>query len=137
MTAPDASRATETYGDITQVTPPDAERAIAENIERTRADLGRTVQQLAAKTQVKSLAKEAVGDIGRRARHRAAELQSQAAGTGRQLADRLAHATDALPDQVSDAAQAAAAKAHKRWVPLASGAAALILAAVLARKLRR
>ena len=136
MIAPDDRQATGTHSSAEEA-PYDAEQLIAEDIEQTRAELGRTVQQLAAKADVKSRAQDATVELGHRARQQVAELQDLAAAGGQQLAGQLAHAADALPDQVSETAQAAAAKARKHWMPLTSGAAALIVVALVARKLRR
>jgi len=69
-------------------TPADPQQ-LRSQIERTRSDLGETVQQLAAKTDVKTRAKQAVGDTTDRARQKLAGLKdqtAQAAGTVAQKA---------------------------------------------------
>lgn len=112
MTAPGTAPAEGTgAGNATEATS-DAERAIAADIEQTREELGRTVEQLAAKADVKARARQAVADLRGRV-------------------------TEAVPEQVTGTAQAAAAKARRYWVQLAAAAAAVALATVVVRKLRR
>jgi hypothetical protein len=136
MTAPDASAATGTHSSAEDA-PSAAERVIAEDIEQTRAELGRTVQQLAAKADVKSRAQDAAVQLGHRASHQAAALQGRATRRAQRLAGQLAQAGDAVPDHVSDTAQVVAGKARRYWMPLTSAAVALVVAALAARKLRR
>jgi hypothetical protein len=81
-----------------------AEQAIAADIERTRAELGETVQQLADKAHV-----------GVRAKHAAAGMR-----------ERAVHAASDVP-----------ATARRYWAQMAAGAAALALAVLAVRKLRK
>jgi ElaB/YqjD/DUF883 family membrane-anchored ribosome-binding protein len=98
-------------------TPADPQQLRAE-IERTRADLGETVQELAAKADVKARAKQAVGDATDRARQKLSGVK----------------------DQAAQAAGAAAEKAStRRPLPLATIAAAVaaVVALVVVARRRR
>jgi hypothetical protein len=95
--------------------PSAAEQEIAADIERTRAELGDTVEQLAAKVHV-----------GSRARHAAENLEH-----------RIRHAAGQAPGQVTSTARAAAGTARKYWVHLTAAAVVVVVVAVAARKRRR
>ncbi|MFJ3667042.1 DUF3618 domain-containing protein [Streptomyces sp. NPDC090106] len=69
---------------------------LREHVERTRSDLGETVEALAEKTDVKARAQEKAGEL----RAKTAELAHQA--------------QDQLPDQVKDKAAQAAAQARAK-----------------------
>ncbi|WP_433363259.1 DUF3618 domain-containing protein [Actinoplanes sp. CA-142083] len=83
-------------------------------IEQTRADLGETVEALAAKTDIKSRAKEAASDATERAKvaasdaaGRAKEAATDAVGKAREKLDESRHiATDRLAPAVREKAQA-------------------------------
>ena len=60
-----------------QQQPSAAEQAIAADIERTRAELGETVQQLADKAHVGARAKHAATDMRHRAVHAARDLRDR------------------------------------------------------------
>lgn len=146
--------------------PPDDPQQLAEEIERTREPLGQTVEQLAAKADVKARAQDkAVQLTGRlkacagRARQQAA---AQAGQVGGQLAGKTARgqqtvvsvtrpdkdqvrqqATAAVaaistvtPEPVQPAVTKAAVTVRQRRVPLAAGAAVLAWI-VIARWRRR
>jgi hypothetical protein len=119
MTAQDAGRAA-----------PAAEQSQAEqdlhaDIERTRAELGATVQQLAAKTHVQARVRQSAKDVLNRARHGAEQAR-----------DRVTAAAGGPAGQVSTAARSAATTARTHWPQLAA-AVALAGAAVLARNILR
>ncbi len=116
--------------------PSDTERAIAADIERTRAELGETVEQLAAKADVKARARHAASDLEGRVRQTAGQLRGQASARGQQLGDQLTQLTDGMPDQVTGSAKAASATVRRYWMQLAAAAAVLALVAVAARKRR-
>jgi hypothetical protein len=93
---------------VTASDQPDDAQALREEIERTREHLGATVEQLAAKADVKGRAQakaaELAGQVTRQARDAAGQARKQAAdGAG-------------------------AARSH--WVPLSAAAAGVLLAAV-------
>jgi hypothetical protein len=60
-------------------TSPDKQQLQAE-IEQTRTELGETVEELAAKTDVKGRAKQTAADLSGRAKQTAAEVGAKAAG---------------------------------------------------------
>jgi Protein of unknown function (DUF3618) len=121
--------------------PSAAEQAIAADIERTRAELGETVEQLAAKVHVGARAKHAAADLRHRVTHTAAGMtgraRQRAAARGRQLSSQLGQLTAAVPDTAGDRARTASAMARRYWARLAAAAVALALATAAARKLRR
>jgi Protein of unknown function (DUF3618) len=110
-------------------TPTDPQELRAE-IEQTRAELGETVQELAAKTDVKTRAKQALGDATGRVQ--------------RKLSDARHQATQAVATRASTAKQQLAESnlptPMRRPLPLAAlgtAAIAVIVAAVLAARRRR
>jgi hypothetical protein len=67
--------------------PPASEQAIAADIERTRAELGETVEQLAAKAHVGTRARQATADFRARAiRGAARRYRTRLAGAALALA---------------------------------------------------
>jgi Protein of unknown function (DUF3618) len=139
---------------------------LQQEIERTREHLGDTVQQLAAKADVKAVARDKAtklsermkGKTGRariQATTRAAGIRSQLAGKttaarhraqsvseGRmaQVREQVAAVGtpvwDATPKQVRDVVAMGAAGARQRRVPLAVAAGALVLGLLLIRRRR-
>jgi hypothetical protein len=91
---------------VTASDQPDDAQALREEIERTREHLGATVEQLAAKADVKG-----------RAQAKAAELAGQVT---RQARDAAGQARK----QAADGAGAA----RNHWIPLSAAAAALLAA---------
>jgi hypothetical protein len=91
---------------------------LREHVERTRAELGHTIQALAAKTDVKS-----------RAREKAAEVRQQGAGKARELKGRaggLASQARRMPAQ-----GARSAREHRTVVLAAAGVTVVATATVL------
>jgi hypothetical protein len=91
----------------------DNAQQLREEIERTREHLGETVEQLAAKVDVKSRAQaraaELAGQVTRQARNAVAQARGQAA-----------------PDPVRQAAAKGADAARRYRVPLSAAAAGLL-----------
>lgn len=113
-------------------TPTDPQQLRAE-IERTRAELGETVQELAAKADVKSRAKQAVGDAAGRARQRLAGVQEQAT----QAAGTVAGKASAARRQLADSDLPASVRRPLPLAAIAAGAAALIITVVAVARRRR
>jgi hypothetical protein len=107
-----------------QITAPaeqsDAEKDLHEDIARTRAELGQTVEQLAAKADVKSRAQDAVRDLSGQVRLKA-----------RQARDQL---SERLPEPVSNLTQTAVGSARRYRLQL-TAAAAVVAAILAARKM--
>ncbi|MGW0904680.1 DUF3618 domain-containing protein [Streptomyces sp. NPDC002853] len=122
-------------------------------VEKTRQDLGETVEALAAKTDVKARAQEKAVAIKGQTATKAAELGEQAKAKASEAAHVL---QDKVPDQVKDKAVAAtgqvkavAGQANEVWHDKApeqvrnrrtaflAGGASLVLAYVLVRRKRR
>jgi ElaB/YqjD/DUF883 family membrane-anchored ribosome-binding protein len=94
---------------------------IRDDIERTRGDLGDTVEALAAKTDVKGQAKQRVDEIKGRVQQRREEL------TGK--------AKQATPDTARDGGQQVVEKVKENPAPVALGGA--VLAGFLIGRLTR
>ncbi|MFG2717734.1 DUF3618 domain-containing protein [Streptomyces sp. NPDC048416] len=78
---------------------------LREQVERTREELGRTVEALAAKADVKGRARDKAAEVRRRAAARAAELKVRTAEVAHQVQDKV-------PDPVKDKAARAAGVAR-------------------------
>jgi len=107
-------------------------------IEQTRADLGETVEALAAKTDVKARAKEAAAD----ATERAKEAATEAAGKARDKLDDVRHiATDRLAPAREQAfvlkKRAAQDPAVRQSLPLVGAAALAVTGAILVATSRK
>jgi Protein of unknown function (DUF3618) len=111
-----------------------AEQAIAADIERTRAELGETVQQLADKAHVGARARHAAADVRERAAQAVRSGTGRAAHAAMDLRDRAA---DAVPGPVRQRAKATPATVRRYWAQLTGGAAVLALAVLAVRKLRK
>jgi hypothetical protein len=112
-------------------TPADPQQLRAE-IERTRADLGETVQELAAKADVKARAKQAVGDTTDRARQKLAGVKDQAA----QAAGTAAERASAVKQQLADSDLPAPMRRPVPLAAIAAAVAAVVTLIVVARRRR-
>jgi preprotein translocase subunit SecF len=112
-------------------TPTDPKHLRAE-IEQTRSELGETVQQLAAKADVKARAKQAVGEASDRVQQKLAVVKDQAA----QAAGAATEKASAVRQQLADSDLPAPIR---RPLPLAAmvAAAAVILVVVVVVRRRR
>jgi Protein of unknown function (DUF3618) len=111
-------------------TPTDPEKLRAE-IAETRAELGATVQELAAKTDVKARAKNAVDDTTARMREKLSGVKDQAGQAAGAVAERASTAKQQLADSDLPAPM-------RRPLPLAAiGAAAVAAVVVLVLVARR
>jgi hypothetical protein len=81
---------------------PDDPDQLRQDIERTREQLGETVEALVAKTDVKAQAKDKVGQLTGRLKGTTAQAKEQATA-------RVTQARDQLTSKTSDAKQAATA----------------------------
>ena len=126
------------------------EAELRQEIERTREQLGETVEQLAAKTDVKGRARAKAAELAGRAKSTTAQARTQAAtqvsrcagssrarlrgrqkatagGTAKtQLQARAAPVREATPEPVRRAVAKGASTAQQRRVPLAMAAVTLI-----------
>ena len=125
--------------------PADDAQALTAEIERTREELGQTVEALAAKVDVKSQARRKVAELRGRRDQVTAQAASQAATARGQVAAQAAAARDrawqAAPPGVQRAAQQAAARvpdaARQRRVQGAAVAAVALLACWIIIRRRR
>jgi small-conductance mechanosensitive channel len=115
---------------------PDDPEQLQAAIEQTREELGRTVEQLVAKTDVKTRAQAKVSDLTQRAKDATSQVRHQAAaqaGSARsQLADRY-QAAGPLKQAATQRIQGA--RAHRK--PLIIAAGVLIAGAVVVTIWRR
>jgi hypothetical protein len=104
--------------------PPDDPQQLAEEIERTREQLGETVEQLAAKADVKARAQDKASQLTGRLKGKAGQARHQAAATAgqvqRQLADKttgprqkVVSVSGPVKDQVRQQSATAVAKISK------------------------
>ena len=110
--------------------------ALRAQIADTRADLGDTVEALAAKTDVKARAQEAASQAADTAKEKLSAVRDQAADLATTVSDKASSAAATVRDKVRDADLPAQVR---RPVPLAAlvlGAAAVGLAIYLLRRRR-
>jgi Tfp pilus assembly protein FimV len=91
---------------------PDVETLRAE-IKQTRADLGETVQALAAKADVKARAKEQVEQTKQRVKAQAAEATGKVREAAVQAGERVRAAAGSVSDSVADKAGTVSDKASQ------------------------
>jgi hypothetical protein len=113
-------------------TPTDPQQLRAE-IEQTRAELGETVQELAAKTDLKARAKQALGDAAGRARRNLAGVKDQAG----EAADVVARRASTANQQLADSDLPAPIRRPWPLATLAAAAAAAIVVVIVVARRRR
>ncbi len=112
-----------TEGRASQPAPDDAQE-LQQQIERTREELGETVELLAAKADVKNRARAQAAEVYRRA------LRSRPAVAGKR-------AWEATPQQLRRTSAKASHGAAQRRVPLAAAAGLLVVGYLVVRRWRR
>ena len=141
---------------VNQPGPPDDLEQLRAEIEQTREHLGDTVDQLAAKADVKAQAQAKAADLTQRAKDTAGQarqhaadtvgqVRQQAADTATQARQRAAAAAATgqeqlqarTPEGVKQAASAGLAKARQYQTPLLIAVGAVVLSAVVVRWWRR
>ncbi|HTA04668.1 MAG TPA: DUF3618 domain-containing protein [Streptosporangiaceae bacterium] len=110
--------------------PPDDIQELRQEIERTREQLGDTVQQLAAKTDVQARARDKAVEMTRKVRGKASQAQAEAAAVG-------APVWEATPEPVRQAVAKGASTIRQRRGPLAVAASALVAGYLAVRWWRR
>ena len=111
-----------TDGDAQTTPGPESPEAIRADIEETRAELGDTVEALAAKTDVKGRAEDRVEGIKQDARAKAEQVKEKV--------------TSVTPETARESGGQVVAKARANPLPLA-GAAVVVLAFVIGRRSAR
>jgi Protein of unknown function (DUF3618) len=112
-----------TDGRASQPAPDDAQE-LQQQIERTREELGETVELLAAKTHVKNRARAQAAEVYQRA------LRSRPAVAGKRV-------WEATPQQLRRTAAKGADGARQRRVLLAAAAGLLVVSYLVVRRWRR
>ena len=113
---------------------PDHPEQLRTEIEQTRQQLGETVDQLTAKTDVKARAQAKVADLTQRAKDTAGQVRQQAEAAGETGREQLQART---PDAVKRTAAAGAVGVRQNRTPLAIAAGVLVLGVVAVRWWRR
>ena len=117
--------------------PPEGMQALTEEIERTRAELGETVETLVAKADVKARARDKAAEVAGRVSGAASQVKGTASQVKEQAATRVGAASAAAPEPVRRAASRAAGIARQREVLLAVAVGGALLAGWLAVRQRR
>ena len=105
------------------------EAGLRQEIERTREQLGETVEQLAAKTDVQGRARAKAAELAGRAKSTTAQARKQVAaqfGNVRGQQARAAPVREAIPEPLRRAVAKGASTAQQRRVPLAMAAVTVI-----------
>ncbi len=108
--------------------PNDTEQLKAE-IEQTREELGRTAEQLVAKTDVKARAQAKVADLTGRAKDATSQMRQQAVARAGGARSQLVRGRDQLQSQAPDALKQA--RTHRTQLIIAAGL--LVAGAVVVR----
>jgi hypothetical protein len=146
--------------------PPDVVAELRQEIEQAREQLGDTVEQLAAKADVKAHAKAKVAELADAVKNKIASARAQAdarAGSARdqlaikagatgaaanwvgnsarqqvvKVADACTPVWQATPEQVRQAVTKTASSARQRRIPIAAAAGVLLLGCLMRRRRRR
>jgi Protein of unknown function (DUF3618) len=131
--------------------PPRDAEALVRDIERTRQELGETVQALAAKADVKARAHDKAAEVKDQVTAKAGQVKDQVTGMAgqvtEQVADKAGHprghaaagvkARATAPEPVRQAADRAVAVIQRRDVQFAVTAATVLLAGWLVLRMRR
>ena len=117
--------------------PPESLQALTGEIERTREELGETVEALVAKADVKARARDKAAEVAGRVSGAASQVKGTASQVKEQAATRVGAAGAAAPEPVRRAASRAASIAQKRQVLLAVAVGGAVLAGWLTLRQRR
>lgn len=119
------------------VTPaPDDARQLEAEIERTREQLGRTVQELAARADVKSRARAKATEVTDRLKGTAAQVRGNASARAKSVRDQVAGTTGAARRQAASAGASVTKGARDYWMPAVIGAGVIALDYVAVRQWR-
>ena len=124
-----------TLANTAQPAPPSDQEALTMEIERTREELGQTVEALVAKTDMKARAREKVAEVKQQVTANAGPVREK---VSIQAAKATATVRQAAPEPVQRAAKRAADTAGQRRVQvLVAAGAALVAGWLLLRRRRR
>ncbi len=123
-------------GQAPSAAPPESLETLTGEIERTREELGETVEALVAKADVTARAREKASQLAGRVSSKAGNASKVTASKAKeaarqvkeQAAARMGAAGTALPEPVRSAAKQAASRAQQRQVLLAIAAGGALLA---------
>ena len=124
-----------TLANTAQPAPPSDQEALTMEIERTREELGQTVEALVAKTDLKARSREKVAEVKQQVTANAGPVREKVSS---QAAKATATVRQAAPEPVQRAAKRAADTAGQRRVQvLVAAGAALVAGWLLLRRRRR
>lgn len=130
-----------TLANTAQPAPAADREALTSEIERTREELGNTVEALVAKTDVKARARGKVAQVSGRLAEAKQQVAASAGPVREQVSNQAAKATAtvrrAAPEPVQRAAQRAAEQAGQRRVQVLVTAGAVLVAGWLLLRRRR
>ena len=128
--------------------PPSDPQELREEIQRTRDELGNTVEALVRKVDVKARARETAVGAKQRAKDKTKAVTQSLAGKGTQLKEQVANATaqvasraggkpdEVTPDQASGVAAPAKGTARQRRVPLLAAVGVVLVGWLVWRRKR-
>lgn len=117
--------------------PPESLQALTDEIERTREELGETVEALVAKADVKARARDKATEVAGRVSSMASQVKGTASQVKEQAAARAGTAGAAAPEPVRRAASRAVSIAQKRQILIAIAIGGAVLAGWLTVRQRR
>jgi LPXTG-motif cell wall-anchored protein len=104
---------------------PDDPNALVEDIDRTRAELGDTVQALLAKADVKARAQQRAAEVSTQAKDKLQTVKQELSDRASQLTGK---AEQSAPEPVQRGAQQVAKTVSQYRVPFAAAAGAVLVA---------
>jgi len=107
--------------------PPDNARQLQREIERTREQLGETVQELVARVDVKSRARAKASEVSGRYKSTMVRARQRASTRAGGVRGQVTGNTSAARQKARHAVTKGASGARERWVPLAAVAGAVII----------
>jgi ABC-type transporter Mla subunit MlaD len=107
-------------------TVPEEEQELRQQIEQTRQDLGETMEQLVARTDMAARARANAAEATERMKGSMRRVRTRAAAQGQAAASQVAPVWDKAPEPLRRTVEKAASGANQRRAPLAAAAATLV-----------
>jgi gas vesicle protein len=123
---------------------PDTEQELREDIERTREQLGDTVEQFVAKADVKARTKAKAAELSGRVKDTASQAAQQVSQAAHQVQDTASHATEqvmaratGVRDQIADQTESLPDVPPNRVPVVVMAVVAVLAGFLLVRRLRK
>ncbi len=131
-----------TRGDVQEAAPltgriaaaPDDARQLELEIERTREQLGATVQELFARADVKARARAKATEVSGKYQRTLVQARNQATIRAGSIRSQVAGTWEAMPKQVRRTVTKGASGAREHWMPLAITAGVVIASCLAVRE---